>query len=108
MIGLRLSDLPDEKCAIFLMVLHRLSFIPTEHNAAWAWSQVGLFAPEMALWGGGERGRSSLLSIQKRLIWSVGCKQTHPQHRLHLSQQDGQALRRVWDFCAENIAVWGL
>lgn len=108
MIELRLHDLSYEECDIFLMALHRVSFTPTEHNAAWTQNKVGEFVPEVALWGGGKRARSSLLFVQKRLIWSVGCKQTHPQHRLRLSQQDRQTLCGVRDFCIENIMVRGL
>lgn len=68
MIEFRLHDLPYEEYAIFLMALHRLSFFPTERNAAWTQNKVGEFVAEMALWGGGKRARSSLLFVQKRLI----------------------------------------
>lgn len=63
MIELMLRDLPCEECAIFLTVLHRLSFIPTEHNAAWTQNKVGEFVPEMALRGEGKRARSSPLFV---------------------------------------------
>jgi len=95
MTELRLHDLPCKECAIFLMALHRLSVVPTECNAAWTQNKVGEFVPELSWWGGGKRARSSLVFVQKRLILSVGYRQTHPQHRLHLSQQDGQTLPGV-------------
>lgn len=37
MIELRLCNLSYEYCAIFLMVLHRLSFVPTERNEFQKW-----------------------------------------------------------------------
>lgn len=70
MIELRLCDLSCEECHL-LMVLYKVSFIPTEHSAAWTQNKVGEFIPEMALWCGRKRATSSLLFVQKMLIRST-------------------------------------